>query len=170
MKNISRILILAVAIITLSSCNNDKFSFLKEYPTQTVPLIDSTNFNNHIEGKSLTKEQQKLLKLPLVFEEQLNDKNARIGISYLPKLSENYTSVVYYFYPSKTGLISMLVNYDKNFEVINSQVLAYNEVTESMLKSTSKLTKNSIELSEYVFDQASVIKFKISENGNITRE
>ena len=121
-----------------------------EYPTKTVPIVDCTNFSNHVETKLLTKSQQELLKLPSIFEEQLDDKKAKIGVSYLPKLSENYQSVVYYFYPNNNELISMLVNYDKDFNIINSQVLAYDEIVDGMLKTTATLDKNHIELIEYI--------------------
>ena len=170
MKNIIKIILFVSVIATVVSCKVNKYSFLNDYPTKTVPLVDSTNFSNHVEGKLLTKPQQELLKLPSIFEEQLNDENAKIGISYLPKLSENFQSVVYYFYPNNTELISMLVNYDDQFNIINSQILAYDEITEGMLKTTSTLDKNSIELVEYISDTPSTIIFNILEDGNITRE
>lgn len=169
MKNTIKI-ILFVAITTLVSCKSNKYSFLNEYPAKTVPLVDSTNFSNHVETKLLTKTQQELLKLPSIFEEQLDDEKAKIGVSYLPKLSENYKSVVYYFYPNNTELISMLVNYDENYNIINSQVLAYDEIVEGVLKTTSTLNKNSIELVEHISDDSSTIIFNILEDGNITRD
>ncbi|CAM1368438.1 conserved hypothetical protein [Tenacibaculum sediminilitoris] len=170
MKNTFKIILFVVIIATLTSCKVNNYSFLNDYPTKTVPLIDSTNFSNHIESTLLTKSQQELLKLPSIFEEQLNDKNAKIGISYLPKISENFQSVVYYFYPNNTELISMLVNYDDQFNIINSQVLAYDEIAEGMLQTTSTLNKNSIELVEYISDSPSTIIFNILEDGNITRD
>lgn len=169
MKNTFKI-ILFVAITTLASCKSNKYSFLNEYPAKTVPLVDSTNFSNHVETKLLTKVQQELLKLPSIFEEQLDDEKAKIGVSYLPKLSENYKSVVYYFYPNNTELISMLVNYDENYNIINSQVLAYDEIVEGVLKTTSTLNKNNIELVEHISDDSSTIIFNILEDGNITRD
>ncbi|TDQ22681.1 hypothetical protein [Tenacibaculum caenipelagi] len=170
MKNTIKIFLFVAIIATVTSCKVNKYSFLSDYPAKTVPLIDSTNFSNHIEGKLLTKTQQELLKLPSIFEEQLNDENAKIGISYLPKISDNYQSIVYYFYPNHNELISMLVNYDNQFNIINSQVLAYDEIAEGMLRTTSTLNKNSIELIEYISDSPSTIIFNILEDGNITRK
>ena len=170
MKNTFKIILFVAVITSMTSCKANKYSFLNDYPTKNVPLVDSTNFSNHVEGKLLTKPQQELLKLPSIFEEQLKEKNAKIGISYLPKISENFQSVVYYFYPNNTELISMLVTYDKQFNIINSQVLAYDEIAEGMLKTTSTLNKNSIELVEYISDSPSTIIFNILENGNITRD
>ena len=170
MKNTIKLILFITVIATVASCKVNKYSFLSDYPAKTVPLIDSTNFSNHVEGKLLTKQQQELLKLPSIFEEQLNDENAKIGISYLPKLSENFQSIVYYFYPNNNELISMLVNYDDQFNIINSQILAYDEIAEGMLKTTSTLDKNNIKLVEYISDTPSTIIFNILEDGNITRE
>lgn len=170
MKNIFRALALIILLIGGISCKTNKYSFVNEYPVKQLPLVDSTNFDNHVEGKLLSKEEQKLLKLPSVFVDQLNDEKVKIGISYLPKISDNFQSVVFYFYPNNTEVISMLVNYDKNFTIINSQVLAYDEISEGMLKTTSKLDKNRIELTEYISENPSTLYFKISNNGDITRE
>ena len=170
MKNIFRALALIILLMGGISCKTNKYSFVNEYPVKQLPLIDSTNFDNHVEGKLLSKEEQKLLKLPSVFIDQLNDEKVKIGISYLPKISDNFQSVVFYFYPNNTEVISMLVNYDKDFTIINSQVLAYDEISEGMLKTTSKLDKNRIELTEYISENPSTLYFKISNNGDITRE
>ncbi|WGH74188.1 hypothetical protein P8625_08640 [Tenacibaculum tangerinum] len=170
MKNTIKIIFFATIIVAIASCKSNNYSFLDEYPTKAVPLVDSTNFSNHVEDKLLTKSQQELLKLPAIFEGQLPEENAKIGVSYLPKISDNFKSVVYYFYPNNTELISMLVNYDDSFTVINSQVLAYDEIADGMLKTTSTLNKNSIELVEYVSDSPSTIIFSILEDGNITRD
>ncbi len=171
MKNIYKTIILIALLIAGLSCKTNKYSFVNnEYPIKQLPIIDSTNFDNHIEGKLLNKKEQNLLKLPSIFEDELNNEKAKIGISYLPKISDNFQSVVFYFYPNNTEIISMLVNYDKNFNVINNQMLAYDEITEGMLKTTSKLDKNSIKLTEYISENPSTLYFKISKNGDITRE
>ncbi len=170
MKSIYKSLTLIVFLIVGIACKTNKYSFVNEYPIKQLPLIDSTNFSNHVEGKLLSKEEQKLLKLPSIFEDQLNNEKAKIGISYLPKISDNFQSVVFYFYPNNVEVISMLVNYDKDFSIINSQVLAYDEITDGMLKTTSKLDKNRIELTEYISDNPSTLYFKISNDGNIVRE
>ena len=170
MKNILKTVTLVTLLIGSIACKTNKYSFVNEYTVKTLPMIDSTNFDNHVEGKLLNKQEQDLLKLPSIFEEQLENENSKIGISYLPKISDNFKSVVYYFYPSNNEVISMLVNYDMEFNIINSQVLAYDEIAEGILQTTSKLDKNRIELTEYVSDNPSTLYFKISDNGDITRE
>lgn len=170
MKNFVKTLTIVALLISSVACKTNKYSFVNEYPVKNLPLIDSTNFSNHVEGKLLNKQEQALLKLPSIFEEQLNNEKAKIGISYLPQISDNFQSVVFYFYPNNTEVISILVNYDEKFSIINSQILAYDEITDGILKTTSKLDKNKIELTEFVSDNPSTLYFKILENGDITRE
>ncbi|WP_299106624.1 hypothetical protein [uncultured Tenacibaculum sp.] len=170
MKTIFKTATLVALLVVGIACKTNKYSFVNDYPVKSLPLVDSTNFSNHVEGKLLNKQEQALLKLPSIFEDQLNNEKAKIGISYLPKISDNFQSLVYYFYPNNTEVISILVNYDKDFTIINSQILAYDEITDGILKTTSKLDKNSIELTEYVSDNPSTLHFKILDNGDIIRE
>lgn len=165
-----KIIVLAILAIISVSCKTNTFAFLDSYPVISLPLIDSTSFSNHVEKKLLTKQEQKKLDLQSVFGEQLDNEKAKVGISYLPKISENFTSVVYYFYSNNTELISMLVNYDDDFKVINSQMVAYDEIADNVLHSISTIYTDKIVLKEFISENASIIKFDILENGNITRE
>lgn len=162
--------ILLVLILAINACKTNKYSFLNNYPIKELPLIDSTSFSNHMEGLLLSKEQQNLLGLSNVFGEALNNTDARVGVSYLPKISDNFKSVVYYLYSSNTELTSVLVNYDDNYKVINTQMIAYDEIADGLLKSTAMIYKDKIVLKEFISENASIIKYDILENGDITRE
>jgi len=85
-------------------------------------------------------------------------------------MSEDFTSVVYYLYSSDTELTCVLVNYDKEFNIINNQMVAYDEIADGVLKSTAMIYKDKIVLKEFVSDNASIIKFDVLENGDISRE
>ena len=157
-------------IITTASCKTNEFSFLKEYKSESLPVIDSTNFSNHVEGKLLNKKQQKQLGLNTIFGEKLDRKTTKVGVSYLPKLSDNYISVVYYFYIDNNELTSMLVNYSSDYKIINSQLVAYDEIADGILETTGTIYSDKIVLQEYVADSPTEIKFDILENGDIVRE
>ena len=170
MTTLKKIAILLTIVVIGLSCKTNKYSFLNTYPEKSLPIIDSTNFSNHAEDKLLSKEELKLLGLETIFVDQLNDKNAKVGISYLPKLSDDYTSVVYYFYANNTELSSILVNYDKKHNIINHQIVAYDEIADGLLKTTSIIYKDSIILTEYISENPSTMKFNILSDGNIIRE
>ena len=154
----------------MNSCKTNKYSFLNKYPQKTLPYTDSTNFNNHIEGKLLSDKEQKKLGLESVLGEQLKANNAKVGVSYLPKISDEFTSVVYYLYTDNRELTSVLVNYDQEFKIINSQMIAYDEIIDDVIKSESMIYKDKIVLKEYISENASIIKYDILKNGDITRE
>ncbi|TYQ00357.1 hypothetical protein C7447_101969 [Tenacibaculum adriaticum] len=170
MTTFKKILALLTLFIFILSCKTNSYSFLNSYPTKILPVVDSTNFSNHVEGKLLSKKEQVLLGLPTIFIDQLDDENAKVGVSYLPKISESYTSVVYYFYANNNELSSVLVNYDKKHNIINHQIVAYDEIADGLLKTTSTIYKDSIVLNEYISDSPSTMKFIILDNGDITRE
>jgi len=170
MIKLKKILPLFIAFILVISCKTNKFSFLDDYPVKNIPLVDSTSFSNHIEGKLLNKKEQKLLGLLNVFGEELNSENAKVGVSYLPIISDNFKSVVYYLYSNSTQLTCALVNYNLDFNIISSQLVSSDEIADGLLRSKATIYKDKIVLKEYVSDNASTIMYNILENGDITRE
>lgn len=170
MMKLIKILSLNIILVFAVSCKTNKYSFLNKYPIKNLPLIDSTNFSNHVEGKLLNKKQQLQLGLSTIFGAQLDSEKAKVGVSYLTNMSEDFTSVVYYLYSSDTELTCVLVNYDKEFNIINNQMVAYDEIADGVLKSTAMIYKDKIVLKEFVSDNASIIKFDVLENGDISRE
>ena len=170
MIKLKKILTLFIAFILVVSCKTNKFSFLDDYPVKNIPIVDSTSFSNHIEGKLLNKEEQKILGLLNVFGEELNSENAKVGVSYLPIISENFKSVVYYLYSNNTQLTCALVNYNLDFNIISSQLVSSDEIADGLLRSKATIYKDKIVLKEYVSDNASTIMYNILENGDITRE
>lgn len=170
MNKLNKIIAFLIVLVITVSCKTNKYSFLKKYPVENLPVTDSTNFSNHVEGELLTKKEQEILGLHTIFGEQLEDKNTKVGVSYLPKISDNFKSVVYYVYSSNTELSSVLVNYNADFKIINTQMVSYDEIADGVLKSSAMIYKDKIVLKEHVSDNISTIKFSILENGDITRE
>lgn len=165
--------ILMFLSFTILSCKAN-YSFVEKYPKKKVPLVDSTSFSNHQSKKILSKRKLKKLHLETILgKEQLFAKKSKIGISYLPLLSSNYTSIVYYFYSDDTVLQSILVNYDINFNVIDYQILAFDEISDGLLKSSSIINSNEIKLSEYNFHISKnpmKLMYLISSDGKITQK
>ena len=151
------------------SCKSNRYSFLDNYEKKTTPIVDSTNFSNHVEKTLLNNEERQLLSLDSIFVGQLNQNNVKIGISYVPEISDKFTSIVYYFYANSNELSAILVNYNQNHKVIDYQLIAYDEIAEAMLKTTGTIYNDRIVLKEYISDNPSTIIFDILENGTITR-
>lgn len=170
MIKLTKITSFCIVFLLIMSCKTNKYSFLNKYPVKTLPHTDSTSFSNHLEGELLNKKQQQKLSLDSLFGEQLNQKKTKVGVSYLPQISKEFTSVVYYLYINNSELTCVLVNYDKDFNVINDQMVAYDEISDGVLKSTAMIYNDKIILKEHVSEITSIINFDILENGDIKRE
>lgn len=171
--NMIRLIKLSTLFITfllVTSCKTSVYSFLEDYKVKNLPIEENTNFSNHAEVALLSKKEQKILSLDTILGEELKNEKARIEVSYLANISENYTSIVYCFYPNDTEITTILVNYTKDFKFISSQIVAYDEIADGLLKTTSTIYKDKIELKEFVADNPSSMLFNILENGNITRK
>lgn len=116
----------------------------------------------------MTKKQKRNLKIHSLFAKQ-----TEIGISYRLLLSKKYISIVYHSYLDKNILHSTLVNYDKNFNIIDSQLVSFDERSDNLLKTTSTIYKNRINLNEYnlkLSKKPTQLVFLISLDGKINRK
>jgi len=128
------------------------YSFVRSYVLSLLPHIDSTNFDNHKAVKFLTKRQIELLKLDKVFRKEYIDfDQSKIGINYILNLSENYTTIVIFFYFSEMELSSTLINYDKEFDIIDFKTVAMDEIAESIFRTESLIEKNKITITNFKF-------------------
>ena len=64
----------------------------------------------------------------------------------------------------------MLVNYTEDYKIINSQMIAYDEIADGVLKTVGTIYSDKIVLQEFVADNPTEIQFNILENGDITRD
>lgn len=167
-------ILLLLAVLLIIVCCKTNYPFIEKHPVKEVPLIDSTSFSNHKSGELLTRKQMRNLDLYTVLgRKDLKDEKAKIGISYLPKLSNNFTSIVYYFYSDDNILQSILVNYDTNFKLIDYQMVAFDEIADGFLRATSTINKDQIILKEYnsnISNEPTELVFSISSEGKITRK
>jgi hypothetical protein len=147
------------------------YSFLKKYRTEKVPMLDSTNFDNHTNTNLLTEKQIDLMSLSTVFKiDQNTEKELKIGINYLLDLSPEFKTVVFFFYPNEHELYSVLVNYDSEYKVIDFKTIAMDEIAESLIKTVSRIEKNRITITNYKFFNETIEETEIvdiNENGKI---
>ncbi len=141
------------------------FQFIEKYSIKTLPLTDSTNFDNYIDAPTLTKEQSKLLKLEKIEQ----DKDVAFRINYRLNLSPNFKSLVLSYYPNEQVLITVLINFTNSYEIVDFKVIAYDEIAESWMRTESKISTDKIEVTER--DESSgrpeikITKFEIDKVG-----
>jgi hypothetical protein len=146
---------------------NLTFQFIEKYSVKTLPLTDSTNFDNFKDPPALTKEQSKLLKL----EKIEPDKDVTFRINYRLNISPNFKSLVVSYFPNEQELFTVLINYTNSFEIVDFKTIAYDEIAEGFIKTKSLISKDKIEVTQR--DESSgrpeikTIKFEIKKDGQI---
>lgn len=146
---------------------NATFQFIEKYAVKALPLTDSTNFDNYKNITSLTKEQSSLLKL----EKIEPNKDVAFTINYRLNLSPNFKSLVISYYPNEQELFTVLINYTYSFDIIDFKEIAYDEIAEGSIKTTSLINKDKIEVTQRDESSGSLkiktTKYKIKKDGKI---
>ena len=152
---------------TQDSIEKDEYSFIKKIKIKELPIIDSTNFDNYEAKSFLSKNEIEILKLSKI----IPDNNVEIALNYQIKISENFKTLVFSFYPSENEITTILVNYDKDYKIIDSRIIAYDEIAESWLRTTSKIEKNNLKIIENNCssgqDIETISNYVINETGEI---
>lgn len=182
MKNTFKIVLTLVLMTTLilQACNRStneeqtaadiakekEYQFLEAYPIKEVSYTDSTDISFNSK-KELSSKERDLLKI----EKITKDKLTRCIVNYRLNLSDNYKTVVYCVFPSENEIKSVLVNYDKDYNIIDHRVVAYDEVAEGLLNTYSIIQKSSIETVEQRFGEESnaidMKTFELTSEGKI---
>lgn len=138
---------------------------------KSLPLIDDTSFDTFIDGYYSHRVNKQRLKL-----EDLYPNFHKEGYNYLPidvyklKLSENFFTVVVTIKKGDHEMESTLVNYDLIGNIIDYQVIAYDEIAEGMFRTESKITDNRIVVHQVVWEEEPKIKqvtYQILDDGII---
>ncbi len=144
------------------------FKFLDAIQTKNLPLKDSTNFDTYPKINKLTVAQIKLLSLDKVIE---NKDVTNIFLNYKVSLSSNFKTIVISYENGDSELMTTLINYNSKYEIIDFKQIAYDEIAESMLRTESEISKNSIVVSDinYADEQTDVAKtnYTITDDGKI---
>jgi hypothetical protein len=155
------------------SVNKDKIidiPFLDKYTTRDLPVIETTNFDNYKFKDSLSREEIKILKL----EKVVNGDILNIWINYRINISPNYRTIVVSYMPNDNELYTVLINYTKNYDIIDFDTVAYDEIAESCTRIVSEIKKKSLEVTHINYcsenpdnPEKNTIIYIIAENGEI---
>jgi hypothetical protein len=150
-----------------SNQTDQTFQFIEKYSLRTLPLVDSTNFDNYKFETTLTNEQIKLLKLDKVE----SNKDVTFCINYRLNLSPNFKSLVVSFCPNDQELVTVIINYTNSFDILDLETIAYDEIAESFIKTKSVISSDNIEVTQR--DESSgrpeikTTNFEIKHDGQI---
>ncbi|RLK00448.1 PA3715 family protein [Tenacibaculum discolor] len=128
---------------------------------KTVPLVDSTSFDNLIDKGDYQKINTEALKLAKVYKNWKELKpNYRAIDAYRLNLSKDFYTVVITALQSDEEIESRLINYDLEGNVIAYEIIAYDEIVESWAR-----TKSIIETDRITINY----QYKVSEETDVVK-
>jgi hypothetical protein len=133
--------------ISLDSSKNDvkkitDYQFLDKYSIKVVPHLDTTNFDNFKLRDSLSNEQIKLLQLDKIASGDI----INFWLNYRLSLASDYKTLVVSYMPDENELYTILINYNKDNNIIDFDTVAYDEIAESCMRTESVIKNDSIEV------------------------
>ena len=143
-------------------------TILEKFPLKSIPVVDSTNFDNENLLKPLAEADLKELKLDKVFAD---GSNFKINSRY--ELSPDFKTISVSFNKGEMEISTELLNFNLQGELIDHMEVAYDEIAESAFRKSSQISKDKIVLTDenYLEDLAKIQKFtyKILPSGKIQK-
>jgi len=129
---------------------------IESLQVKTLSFVDSTNFDNFSFADTLNQAQIQKLKLDerfdyICFSHFLNYNICTFYLNYRIELSENFTSLVVSYTRGDFELFTILINYDKDFRIIDILHIAYDEVADSRSRRLSAINTDKIIVKELDF-------------------
>ncbi|MEO9894681.1 hypothetical protein [Aurantibacter sp.] len=113
--------------------------------TRTLPFIDDRNFDSFIEPEDYNNVDVRALKLEKIYPDFYKEGYNYLAIaSYKIPLSENFYSIVVTIKKGDHEMESILINYSLKGDIIDSQVIAYDEIAEGMSRIKSRISDHNI--------------------------
>jgi hypothetical protein len=148
----------------------NEFKFLEKIKSENFPKKDSTNFDNYSKENKLTATEIQLLSLDKIIK---NKEVVNVYINYSLKLSSRFKTLVVSYENGDSELMTILINYDTNYKIIDSKEIAYDEIAESILRIESAIVANKIIVIESNYSNEEPVLtqtvYTILGNGKITK-
>ncbi|MFK8288717.1 hypothetical protein ACI76W_05625 [Capnocytophaga canimorsus] len=130
-----------------------------DFPTISFPKKEQTNADNYDLLPALSSRQARLL-LSGLFPDAENFKRV-----YSVPFSDDFISVVVAFQQGEHQFSTILFNLDKNNQIIDYLMIAYDEIAESAVFTESVLHKNSIVVRKEFYENVITFTYEISPKG-----
>jgi len=149
-------------------------SFFKEINKAKLiepPIFEDTNFDSFIEPEDFNDVNVKAFKILELYPNFYKDTHNFKAIAlYRIKVSEVFYTAVITIKKGDNEMESQLINYDLKGNIIDSKVVAYDEIAEGMSKIESKIEHNSITINNILWIDEKKVEtkqFEIKTNGKI---
>ena len=157
---------------TLPKSNHLDFEEILDYAkTKELPYIESTNFDSFIDEDDYEEIAVKALKLDSVYEHfyKKNSYYRAISLYKLP-LNTNFHTLIITVQHGEHEMETILINYNTDGNIIDYQLVAYDEIAESMARTVSRISENKLTIHRIFWDndkEVQEIELEITADGKI---
>ena len=146
---------------------------LNSSKTQTLPQIENTSFDSFTDENDFALIDVKALKLDELYPDlNFEDQNARAIDVYTIPIRNDYYSVVVTLLKSEHEMESILINYNAEGDIIDHELVAYDEIAEGMSQVVSRISENILTVNRIFLGNAKEveqIEYEIRWDGTIEK-
>lgn len=124
---------------------DENFQSFPQIPTQNLPFIDSTNFDNYQDEDGIKND----LFIQEIGFHKITPGAENIRLRYRLRFSDQFYSAVITYRRGEHELFTVLVNINENKKMIDHDEIAYDEIAESAFKKISTINRNKITVEDW---------------------
>lgn len=144
-------------------------NYISNIDTKHTPFNENTNFDSFIDPGDYDDVDTSILKLDKLYPNfYAKGYNYKAISHYKFQLSDEFYTIVVTVIKGEHEMETLLINYDLNGEIIDSEMVAYDEIVEGVSSSTSKIENLTIKRTSVTLveeQEDSIEYFQIKENG-----
>ncbi|MCB0510030.1 MAG: hypothetical protein KDC82_04645 [Bacteroidetes bacterium] len=145
-----------------------------------LPLLENTSFDSFIDPDDIENIDARILSLDKIYPDFFKNKMRALSM-YRLMLSPNYASLVVCVRKNQNEQESLLINYTLDGEIIDWELVAYDEIAESMSRVEAKINEfilkvnhaswwNNLEVSQEIFSFDADGKIEKIRSINLNKE
>lgn len=146
-------------------------------PSKAIPTVDSTSFDSFIDEDDYKIVDTDALQLDRIFPAWNSEGyHFRAIHAYQIYLSHSFISIVVTVLKGDNEMESLLINYDPDGNMIDFEMVSYDEIAEGWTRYTSMIEKNLLTRTYYIwssedsFPIMEVSLLSINSDGTFSRE
>ena len=141
----------------------------QKLPMKQFPVLEKTNFDTIKIENELSEKEILLLKLNEIYSEfKKEGYNYKFQAAYKLEFSQNFYSIVVHVLKGDNEIETVLINYNLEEKLTDFKVIAYDEIAESMVKTTSRIENNFVTITHEVYleeTKVEISKFHVNTSG-----
>ncbi|SHO64312.1 hypothetical protein [Algoriphagus zhangzhouensis] len=146
---------------------------IKSAKAKNLPQIEKTNFDSFFDEDDYTHIDFKALKLDQVYPDlNFENLNVRAIDMYTLLIRDDYHSVVVTVLKSDNEMESILINYNAEGDIIDHELVSYDEIAEGMSQVVSRISENLLTVNQIYWGDSKEIEqveYEIRWDGTIEK-